>query len=610
MSVFMHLSAKVLRGLIVPAGLLAAALVGCSTPAVRSAPTAQPEAVVPVVPLPSIQSLFTLQPETPVRSLALSPSGRYLALGGSTVVELWDVIQRQRLNLLEGGALDVVSLAFSPDGRTLVGGSYRTISAWDVASGRRLGTLSGHGHYVQSLAFSSDGRLLVSGSGGVEPSISLWEASNLTLLRTLTYSTRYADVVSALVVSPDNQWLAALSTDRTIRVWHIEQAASPVQEVRVESSSTPRVLSFGADHATAVVGTSNGDLLWYDMGTGALVRRVAAHRDEVLVLGASPDRDTLLSVGRDRTLRRWDLSNGAAVDARELPLDAWTVQAARDGTHVATVGVKGAAVFAVDGRRGIPPVIAILTPTERQTVDEPHIRLVGKVVDDLGVAEVKIQLNGLVVAPQRLDGSRGVRIERRAERQVLLDEPIDLRIGENVLTVTAYDMEGLSQTEDVRISYAPGVGEVWAAVIGVSRYRHVDNLRYADKDARAFYEYLIKDTHIPKEHVTLLLNEDATLQRLKDVLGVELKRKARKQDTVIIYYAGHGAPETDSSSRDGDGLEKYILPYEADPSRLYSTALPMTEISRIMDRLAAERVVLIQDTCYSGSSGAGGPTTR
>jgi uncharacterized caspase-like protein len=53
-----------------------------------------------------------------------------------------------------------------------------------------------------------------------------------------------------------------------------------------------------------------------------------------------------------------------------------------------------------------------------------------------------------------------------------------------------------------------------------------------------------------------------------------------------------------------------MLPYEADPSRLYSTALPMTEISRIMDRLAAERVVLIQDTCYSGSSGAGGRTIQ
>jgi len=33
---------------------------------------------------------------------------------------------------------------------------------------------------------------------------------------------------------------------------------------------------------------------------------------------------------------------------------------------------------------------------------------------------------------------------------------------------------------------------------------------------------------------------------------------------VIIFLAGHGAAEQDVSSPDGDGLEKYILPSNAD----------------------------------------------
>jgi uncharacterized caspase-like protein len=56
-------------------------------------------------------------------------------------------------------------------------------------------------------------------------------------------------------------------------------------------------------------------------------------------------------------------------------------------------------------------------------------------------------------------------------------------------------------------------------------------------------------------------------------------------------------------SPDGDGLEKYLLPYNADPQDLYATALPMEEILRIFNRIRAERLVFIADSCYSGASG-------
>jgi uncharacterized caspase-like protein len=56
-------------------------------------------------------------------------------------------------------------------------------------------------------------------------------------------------------------------------------------------------------------------------------------------------------------------------------------------------------------------------------------------------------------------------------------------------------------------------------------------------------------------------------------------------------------------SPDGDGLEKYLLPYDADPDDLYATALPMGEISRIFNRIRSERLVFVADSCYSGASG-------
>ena len=42
---------------------------------------------------------------------------------------------------------------------------------------------------------------------------------------------------------------------------------------------------------------------------------------------------------------------------------------------------------------------------------------------------------------------------------------------------------------------------------------------------------------------------------------------------VADVPAGHGATEKDVMSPDGDGLEKYLLPYDANPEDLYATHL-------------------------------------
>jgi uncharacterized caspase-like protein len=146
-------------------------------------------------------------------------------------------------------------------------------------------------------------------------------------------------------------------------------------------------------------------------------------------------------------------------------------------------------------------------------------------------------------------------------------------------------------------------GKILAVVIGISRYQKVPSLTYADRDARAVADYLHNWVGVPSQNITMLLNDQATLNNLKRVLGTELRRKAAPADTVIIYYAGHGAPEPDAVSRDDDGLEKYIIPYDGDASDLYTTALPMREIEAIFQRIGAERVIFITDACYSGAVG-------
>jgi uncharacterized caspase-like protein len=149
------------------------------------------------------------------------------------------------------------------------------------------------------------------------------------------------------------------------------------------------------------------------------------------------------------------------------------------------------------------------------------------------------------------------------------------------------------------------IGQRWAVVVGISRYKHggsdLANLRYADQDAKAFYEFLISPTgaNFPKSNIRFLINEGATLASLKDALYVFLQN-AIEEDLVIIYFAGHGSPEP------ADNENLYLLAYDTDPRRLPSTAFPMWDIETALSRyIRAERVVLIADACHSAGIGSG-----
>ncbi len=109
-----------------------------------------------------------------------------------------------------------------------------------------------------------------------------------------------------------------------------------------------------------------------------------------------------------------------------------------------------------------------------------------------------------------------------------------------------------------------------------------------------------------KENVLLLTDKTErrpTLKNIKWALGTFLARSARKDDTVLIFFAGHGAPETDPRGLERDGLAKYLIPSDAEADDLYSSALPMDELQTIFGRIEAERVVAFLDACYSGAAG-------
>lgn len=253
-------------------------------------------------------------------------------------------------------------------------------------------------------------------------------------------------------------------------------------------------------------------------------------------------------------------------------------------------------------RKNAPPVIVIASPAAEGVVDRTFVQLAGVVEDDDALVRVEILVNG---RPLPGEEERAVKIVARGDgpKRVELAERIPLVPGANLITVRALDSNGLTAERTLMLDYREPRRTLWAVVIGIDRYPNLRPLKYAENDARLFHDYLVRQIGIPVENVWLLLNEEATLVRLRSVLGTDLKSMAGPEDMVIIYFAGHGASEREAGSPDGDGLEKYLLPVDSNLKNLYATALPMEEIVRIFSRIRSERLIFIADACYSGASG-------
>jgi hypothetical protein len=246
------------------------------------------------------------------------------------------------------------------------------------------------------------------------------------------------------------------------------------------------------------------------------------------------------------------------------------------------------------------PIIAILNPKDGATVESECIPLSGVVEHQRGITQFDILLNDASVS---LKDQRLVKITPKDLNRIEFSERVCLREGKNEITIIAQDKEGFSTKKTISVQLTKKPGETWAVIIGINKYANFLPLKYAVDDAREFYRYLVEVNKVSKDKIWLILDEEATLDKIRSILGTRLRRSAGKEDTVIIYWAGHGAIESDSTSVDGDGLEKYILPHNADLKDLYTSAMPMVEIARIFQRISSERLVFITDTCYSGATG-------
>lgn len=171
-----------------------------------------------------------------------------------------------------------------------------------------------------------------------------------------------------------------------------------------------------------------------------------------------------------------------------------------------------------------------------------------------------------------------------------------------LLQVTA-PMQALAAGQSkVPPSVGTPIEDKWAVVIGISDFvdPSVPHLKFAAKDARDFYDYLVDPNggKFARDHVKLLLNSDASRVNIMDTLGDSfLPHAADSKDLVVIYLSTHGSP----AGADINGVN-YVVAYDTQVRKLFATGIQINEVlQKIKERVHTKRIVLLLDTCYSGA---------
>jgi uncharacterized caspase-like protein len=146
---------------------------------------------------------------------------------------------------------------------------------------------------------------------------------------------------------------------------------------------------------------------------------------------------------------------------------------------------------------------------------------------------------------------------------------------------------------------------LYAILVGINKYKDPDirNLTYACADAKALGKLIEESIHPTERQVRLLLDEEATKRNLMVAIGEELPRLATsREDVILLYFAGHGSPETDNSP---DEVSRYLVLHETEYGNIYSTGIDMErELPRWFERIINPKlVILFIDACFSGRVG-------
>jgi WD40 repeat protein len=590
------------------------------------------------------QLLQTLKGHTQmVTAVAFNPDGKSVASGSADhTIRLWNAGSGKQIRDFKGHTSQVAAVAFSPDGKRIASGGWDNVGMiWDAGNGKLLRRLEGHTELINSVAFSPDSLNVASASD--DKSVRIWDAASGQLIRMIGPQ---ADRVRAVAFSLDGSTLASGGYDNTIKLWRAgtgEMIASlEGHSARVSS------LAFSPNGKALLSGSWDTTTKLWSLASTRLLATLLPFKDENWVAYNPAGYYT----GSEKALRyvSWRMGNRVYnfdqfFERFFRPDVIGEVFQTQDKAEAAPVESIEAPYSILPGIAP-PPEAIIVSPKGDETISGSEVEVVVQAKDlGGGVSEIRFMHNEKVITgdpmvqlkslePQTNKAARGKKgvaagsrrgkppaagaqssagagAKNRGIEYVAGQLPtyiakyrVALLEGDNVFKAIAFSKD---RTEShpfeltVKASLQGQSSALHVLVVGINRYKNSAlDLNYAASDARDVAKYFKGKGRglFPQTSIIELYDDQATRANILNQFQA-LKDKARPEDVVVIYFAGHG---------DSVGEEWYFVPHDCVrpyvKEELSAGGLSASLISQELSHTQSRKVVVLLDACKAGTAEA------
>lgn len=474
----------------------------------------------------------------------------------------------------------ILRAAFSHDGKWIALGSAEgKIKLWDVDASMVRASFDESRKPITSLAFDLKGRWFV--SAGADSSVRVYDLPHRSFIKSFTIGEGYASAMS--FAGPDLFCIG--TTTGILRTWTARETP--------RDTTPPEITVTSPGEPNKVFGTL------------------------VLIKGLVRDQNKITAIELEKGGGKLQTTDAQEKDrVQGLTTMGFTLDGKLDNLGDNTFVVRAADVSGNESRSSITiqrlsadQALEITYPPNNFEADKVSVNLQFKLWCE--AASYRLTANLLEIAEK-------TNLQQKLIGQEFSEE-IPLYMGYNQIQLTVVTRKGEKIVKSWGVSRkvygnvsvaAPATKQaitpkergfepqLWAVVVGVSEYANkaIPSLRLADQDALAFADFLQKPEGggYQRDHMRVLVNKDATLANLKEAL-IEFLSQAIDKDLVMIFFAGHGAPDPARPTN------LFMLTYDTDPARLGTTAYPMWDIQTLLMRqLSAKRIVMFSDACHSG----------
>jgi hypothetical protein len=147
-------------------------------------------------------------------------------------------------------------------------------------------------------------------------------------------------------------------------------------------------------------------------------------------------------------------------------------------------------------------------------------------------------------------------------------------------------------------SWAEVKGKRYAVLIGISRYKYVNSLRWPAKDVERIRLFL-KGRGFQDVDIKVLRDEEATKSAMIAAL-TWLQKTAGPKDHAFFYFSGHGSQIPDLDGDEEDGKDETLCPYDTNEEP--ESHLSDDWIEPWLKSFRARKLTVVLDSCFSGGA--------